>query len=147
MRVVRSNNTGLNTEWDLMIFIALLAVSFIVSSTQLEAAAASDETHAAAIEDTTSFSSRTLLRMADAKTLTKNLHDAGFEHFNEKTKIAAELAGEKKYFAGVQMAMELALYDYCETMHPTIAVATRMRSDQLLKTLLKGATVIEESAL
>lgn len=79
-----------------------------------------------------------LVTMPDAKILQERLSAHGFDHFMEKTRIVQQLAGQQKEALGVAMAVELALYDYCQSLPPMMQSLMTMRKPQLIEALLEG---------
>jgi|GEM_PF-2356577 hypothetical protein len=69
--------------------------------------------------------------------LREHFFDMGLEHFEEKTQILDMLASQEKIPIGIDVALELSLYDYLEGTlkdHPlkqTLYAATRMNIDLL----------------
>lgn len=81
-----------------------------------------------------------LITLPEAKVLTARLQQAGFDDFIEKTDIVKNLAGQQKEALGVNMAVELALYDYNKYLeNPMMARIMQMRKPQLIETLLQDS--------
>lgn len=86
------------------------------------------------------MASETLVKMPSKEVLAKRLHEKGFDHFLEKTKIADKLADRELYPLGVVMQVELDMHDYgVYVKNPMITKVTRMRQNQLIETLLSHA--------
>lgn len=89
------------------------------------------------------------VKMPNERVLSERLAEAGFDHFMEKTAIHKKLADKSIYPAGVNLTVELALYDYAENLkNPMIASLMRMRKPQLMEIILKDSpAAIEELKL
>ncbi len=82
------------------------------------------------------YYSETVLTMPSKEILHERLCRAGFDHFDEKTKLSSYLGSQEKVPLGVVVALDLALYDYAQYI-PEVAGLMQMRRDELIGTLLK----------
>jgi len=86
-----------------------------------------------------------LTQLPDAKTLEDNLRQQDFEHFFRATNIVASLAGQERESMGIVMAVELALFDYCDTVPQQAQIAMQIRKADLIQAILKDSSREKEA--
>lgn len=85
-----------------------------------------------------------LVQLVPAATLQARLSAIGMSHFLEKTRIHEELGGATKYIEGVQLALELAIYDYTASLPEVMAIQMEMSKARIMNLLLQDAVPVDE---